>query len=208
MGSLDQLLQIEGKNLTLQELLVMCEDTAGGMGYLSQQKIIHRDLAVRNLLVAPGTETKYLIKVADFGMSRTVHNDQVYVTKENTVFAVRWSALEVFQKCKFSVQSDCWSFGIVLWEIFSYGQTPYPTLSLTEVIKAVASGYRMDAPDDCPQEIADMMFACWDSDPEKRPTFRQLYERIKQVPFRKTVSMKGATSTPINAAKSLYFTPK
>jgi len=181
LGSLDQLLQSKGNTITLQDLVSMSSDTARGMEYLSQQKIIHRDLAIRNLLVTVGTETQYLIKVADFGMSRITTNDQNYYRNDSAVFPIKWSAVEVIKFSKFSTQSDVWSFGVVLWEIFSYGQIPYQGMSNLETTEAVKSGYRMAAPKDCPNQIIEMMSSCWNEDPEKRPTFKELNQRIFKI---------------------------
>jgi len=159
----------------------MAEGTCGGMSYLSQQNIVHRDLALRNILVTTGSQTKYSIKVADFGMSRLVSDDKNYYKKDNAVFAVKWSPVEVLKFCKFSTQSDCWSFGVVLWEIFSYGQLPFQGMSNLETVDAVNSGHRLTIPQKCPKEIADIMVECWNEYPEKRPSFQDLHQRIKKI---------------------------
>lgn len=141
------------------------------MLYLSEKKIIHRDLAIRNLLVTiHGQNNKYLIKIADFGLSRNI--DTNYYQASNSVFPVKWTAPEAVEKGKFSSMSDVWSFGIVLWELFTYGKIPYPGMSNQEVIEKVSNGYRLPPPKNCPPNIIELMNKCWSYNPKERPNFQ------------------------------------
>jgi len=130
----------------------MAKDTAEGMIYLNEKNIIHRDLALRNLLVGLGSEkSKFTIKVSDFGMSKMT-SEEYYKTESKTI-PVKWCSPEVIEYGRFSVQSDIWAFGVTMWEIFSYGKMPYPGLSNRETVDDVLKGYRLQIPKDCPNEI-------------------------------------------------------
>jgi len=104
---------------------------------------------------------------------------RIITKKGDDTFPVKWSSPEVIKFGKFSVESDCWAFGIVLWELFSYGAIPYPGMSNTETIEKVTCGYCMDCPEDCPSEIYDLMLACWETEPVRRASFKHLFECIQ-----------------------------
>src|SRR5262245_27989666 len=122
------------------------------MKYLEQQNIIHRDLAARNVLAAPDNsddqEHPVVIKIADFGLSRSLEKE--YYKSQNRVIPYKWCSPEVIQHGKFSTKSDVWSFGICLWEVFSFGAIPYKTFSNQEAVEKVESGYRLPAPENTP----------------------------------------------------------
>jgi serine/threonine protein kinase len=148
------------------------------MVYLHEKGIVHRDLALRNLLVDK-TGTKYIVKISDFGMARTM-NKGYYKTESKTI-PVRWCSPESLQFGKFTIHSDVWAFGVVMWEIFSYGMIPYYGLSNIEVIEKVTiEGYRLPSPANCPEEIYQWMLDCWNNEAVQRPSFQQLYERIEK----------------------------
>ena len=170
------------------------------MKYLESQNILHRDLALRNLLVS-GEEGNYIVKVSDFGLSRNIDD---YYKSENINVPVKWTAPEVFEYGKFTVKCDVWSLGIVLWELFSYGAIPYPTMSNEKVFEKVKNDYRMPAPDNCPNEIYQIMLQCWNNDPQKRPTFQQLYEEIQKLSNNNTEPQKELVFTPVNSSSETY----
>jgi len=171
-GSLEKLLQTKKDEINQSDLLSMSQQALFGMEYLESSHIIHRDLALRNLLVGRDQEGKYIVKVADFGMSRAI--DKGYYRTTSKVMPIRWSAPEFIEYGISTSKSDVWSFGICLWELFSYGKLPYMGMSNDEVIEKVTSGYRLPAPANCPTEVYNMMLSCWESDTEKRPTFATL----------------------------------
>src|SRR4051812_35751092 len=103
------------------------------MQYLEQQQIIHRDLALRNLLVTVHDEHKYLVKVADFGLSRSV--DKGYYQSNDKTIPYRWCAPEIFDQGVYTAKSDVWAFGVMLWELFSYGAMPYAGITNAEVVE-------------------------------------------------------------------------
>jgi len=180
-GSLDKVLRAEKKQIFLADLLSMTKDAASGMVYLHQQGIVHRDLALRNLLVShsgkPGT--KYAVKISDFGMARTM--DKGYYKTESKTIPVRWCSPEAIQIGKFSFYSDVWSFGVVMWEIFSYGTIPYYGIPNERVIEKVTNeGYVLPLPKNCSKEIYQWMLNCWNQEPEQRPSFDILYDQIER----------------------------
>eukprot|EP00050_Salpingoeca_kvevrii_P006923 m.292666 g.292666 ORF g.292666 m.292666 type:complete len:708 (+) comp12656_c0_seq1:283-2406(+) len=154
-------------------LLRMSLQVCAAMVYLESKMFIHRDLAARNCLVGEN----YTVKVCDFGLARFVLDDE-YTASEGTKFPIKWAAPEVISYARFSTKSDVWSFGILLWEIWSIGQTPYPTLSNVEVVDQVVKGHRLSAPRACSHELHQLMLDSWHYDPEYRPTFVELRQRL------------------------------
>jgi serine/threonine protein kinase len=130
---------------------------------------VFRDLAARNLLVCSGTNQQFIIKISDFGLSRIV--DSGVYTISNSLIPYRWSSIEVLKYGTFSTQSDIWSFGIVMWEIFNFGMIPYSNMSNQEVVQQVINGYRLNSPSNCSNEIQELIQQCWNSNPNSRPTF-------------------------------------
>jgi serine/threonine protein kinase len=176
-GSLDKVLQIEEKNIELSDFLRIIKSIIAGMQYLVQKNIVHRDLSLRNLLVGRGNELdKYIVKISDFGLSRIMGKN--YYKTDDATIPIRWSAPEVLEKGIFSSKSDVWSFGIVLWELFSLGNIPYTGMTNKEVIQFVLSDNRLEKPTKCPDEIYELMLKCWNKNPQERPTFQELYYQI------------------------------
>lgn len=161
----------EGKSLKLFDLMDMASQIAYGMKYLEDMKLIHRDLAARNILVG---ENK-VVKVADFGLARVIE-DSEYTARQGAKFPIKWTAPEAAMYGKFSIKSDVWSYGILLYELVTHGQIPYAGMHNKEVIEQVQRGYRIPRPTncDCPEEVYRKMRECWHSDPDKRPTFECL----------------------------------
>jgi serine/threonine protein kinase len=143
---------------------------AAGMKYLGEKKVIHRDLAARNLLVAHGdARHRSIVKIADFGLSRVTEGG-FYQSDKNTI-PFKWTAPEVIKHGTFSSGSDVWSFGVTMWEIFSYGDLPYQSMSNKEATDAVAQGYRLPSPSGCLQDVYQVMLSCWKEGVDDRPSF-------------------------------------
>uniref|UniRef100_A0A0K0DBI5 Tyrosine-protein kinase n=1 Tax=Angiostrongylus cantonensis TaxID=6313 RepID=A0A0K0DBI5_ANGCA len=157
---------------------VLFRDICGGMCYLESRQIVHRDLAARNVLL----DEEYVAKVSDFGLAKKAHSS----SQDNTSgkFPIKWTAPEalrhssVFQN--FSSKSDMWSFGVLLWEIFSFGRVPYPRIGvdgrspIQDVVRHIERGYRMEAPEGCPTDIVRIMNDAWALKPQDRPSFGQV----------------------------------
>ncbi|XP_044066128.1 protein-tyrosine kinase 6b [Siniperca chuatsi] len=158
----------EGQNQDIVSLIDMGAQVADGMSYLEEQNSIHRDLAARNVLV----REDYICKVADFGLARVI-KEPFYITEDKKI-PYKWSAPEAISHGKFSNKSDVWSFGVLLYEITSYGGIPYPAFSNQEVFQQVTNGYRMPAPEKCPDLLYEIMLKCWSTKPADRPDFKSL----------------------------------
>nr|XP_033813068.1 megakaryocyte-associated tyrosine-protein kinase isoform X2 [Geotrypetes seraphini] len=170
-GSLVNFLRTRGRSVIhTGQLLQFSLNVSDGMDYLESKKLVHRDLAARNILISKDN----VAKISDFGLAKVDLK-----CKDLTRIPIKWTAPEAL-KHNFSTKSDVWSFGVLLWEIFSYGRAPYPKLSLKEVCEKIEKGYRMEAPEHCPPSICILMNSCWEMDPGKRPSFKKLREKLEK----------------------------
>ncbi|XP_047016585.1 ephrin type-A receptor 7 isoform X4 [Ictalurus punctatus] len=192
-GALDAFLRKHDGQFTVIQLVGMLRGIAAGMRYLSDMGYVHRDLAARNILV----NSNLVCKVSDFGLSRVIDDDpeavytttgkmqavmnvmftpatDLHFTEQGGKIPVRWTAMEAIQYRKFTSASDAWSYGIVMWEVMSYGERPYWDMSNQDVIKAIEEGYRLPAPMDCPPGLHQLMLDCWQKERADRPKFDQI----------------------------------
>ena len=158
-------------SLPIQLLVDMCINIAGGLEYLAQHHYVHRDLATRNCLI----DSNFTVKIADFGLSQDVYSTDYCKLGDSALLPVRWMPPEAIMYAKFTLQSDIWSFGVVLWEVFSYGAQPYFSLSNEEVVEYVRNGNVLKHPPGTPTEIYNLMVDCWATNPDDRPTASELY---------------------------------
>ena len=178
-GSLLDYLRGDRHLLKLSQLIDMGAQVAAGMAYLEENNYVHRGLAARNILL----EENLICKVADFGLARVIN---IYEAHTGVKFPSKWTAPEAAMYSHFTIKSDVWSFGILLYELITCGCIPYPGMGNKETLAKVESGYRMSPPVNCPDLLYKIMTDCWRSDPECRPTFETLQWRMEDFFFTDT----------------------
>ncbi|XP_056148955.1 ephrin type-A receptor 4b isoform X2 [Lampris incognitus] len=192
-GSLDTFLKKHDGQFTVIQLVGMLRGIASGMKYLSDMSYVHRDLAARNILV----NSNLVCKVSDFGLSRVLEDDPeaAYTTRGGKI-PIRWTAPEAIAYRKFTSASDVWSYGIVMWEVVSYGERPYWEMSNQDVIKAIDEGYRLPAPMDCPVVLHQLMLDCWEKGRSERPKFGQIVTTLDKL-IRNPASLRELANSSV-----------
>ncbi|XP_071055369.1 proto-oncogene tyrosine-protein kinase ROS isoform X1 [Onthophagus taurus] len=201
--------------LTLVELLKMCLDVTTGCRYLEEMHFVHRDLACRNCLVSSTDSASRIVKIGDFGLARDIYKNDYYRKEGEGLLPVRWMAPESLVDGVFTSQSDVWSFGVLLWEIMTLGQQPYPARNNLEVLHYVRRGGRLGKPTDCPEKLHDLMLLCWSFEPEGRPTFKycldtltKLHEQVLRCPVTSAHTgqyISTIPDQPDGVTNQLYF---
>ncbi|XP_060867513.1 tyrosine-protein kinase Fer isoform X3 [Metopolophium dirhodum] len=193
-GSLLSYLRNNSKTLSVLQLVSMCRDAAAGMMYLESKNCIHRDLAARNCLV----DDKNIVKISDFGMSR--EEEEYIVSDGMKQIPIKWTAPEALNFGKYTTLCDVWSYGVLCWEIFAKGGTPYSGLSNSKAREKIDTGYRMPAPEGTPDEVYRLMLQCWQYQPENRPHFDRIYAAVESLV--KSLSPVSPKMRIVDGAKS------
>uniref|UniRef100_A0A8B9EPH1 receptor protein-tyrosine kinase n=1 Tax=Anser cygnoides TaxID=8845 RepID=A0A8B9EPH1_ANSCY len=180
--------------LTMEDLISYSFQVARGMEFLSSRKCIHRDLAARNILLSENN----VVKICDFGLARDIYKNPDYVRKGDARLPLKWMAPEsIFDKI-YNTKSDVWSYGVLLWEIFSLGASPYPGVQIDEdFCSRLKEGTRMRAPEQATEEIYQIMMDCWRSNPNERPRFSELVKRLGDL-LQANVQQEGKDYIPLD----------
>ncbi|KAM3591209.1 uncharacterized protein V6R79_024701 [Siganus canaliculatus] len=187
-GALDSFLRVNDGQFTPIQLVGMLRGIAAGMKYLSDMSFVHRDLAARNILV----NSNLVCKVSDFGLSRFLtenSSDPTYTSSLGGKIPIRWTAPEAIAYRKFTSASDAWSYGIVMWEVMSYGERPYWDMSNQDVINAIEQDYRLPPPPECPASLHALMLDCWQKERANRPRFCDVVAALDRL-IRNPASLK------------------
>ncbi|KAJ8383632.1 hypothetical protein AAFF_G00216030 [Aldrovandia affinis] len=164
--------------LDINDLLGFSFQVAQGLEFLASKNCIHRDVAARNVLLTDS----HVAKICDFGLARDIVNDSNYVVKGNARLPVKWMAPESIFDCVYTLQSDVWSYGVLLWEIFSLGKSPYPGIPVdSRFYNMIKDGCQMSRPDFAPAEMYAIIKTCWNLEPTERPTFSKIVETMRQL---------------------------
>ncbi|KAM6911777.1 macrophage colony-stimulating factor 1 receptor 2 [Lycodopsis pacificus] len=171
-------LGVQTDSVSVGDLMRFSYQVAQGLDFLSTRNCIHRDVAARNVLLTD----RRVAKICDFGLARDIRNDDSYIVQGNARLPVKWMAPESIFQCVYTVQSDVWSYGVLLWETFSLGKSPYPNIAVdTNFYKMIQDGRHMDKPDFAPAEMYQLMTLCWSLEPTDRPTFKTIGQLINRL---------------------------
>ncbi|KAL4216913.1 hypothetical protein ACF0H5_023373 [Mactra antiquata] len=167
---------------------------ANGMTYLTSQHFVHRDLATRNCLVGDSC----IVKISDFGMSRDIYTCDYYKIGGSRMLPVRWMSPEAVKWGRFTIDSDIWAFGVVLWEIFSYGRQPYYGHTNEEVIRFLDEGILLQRPEECPSIVYHVMLQCWKIDPKERLAFHRIHKYLTEYSKQLNKNTKNSSFDIVN----------
>ena len=183
LGALNKYVKTHKSEIPMTKLITYCHQIAMAMEYLASKSIVHRDLAARNVLLV----NEDTCKVTDFGMSRCMNNDYYYYqTNKQAALPLKWYPLELIltSSKRYDEKSDVWSFGVTCWEVTSYGSIPYEHTDITNLVYLLQNGHRLEKPEECPQELYDIMFKCWLFNKSSRPTFSELVSALQRLIYK------------------------
>ncbi|XP_058684476.1 ephrin type-B receptor 4 [Poecile atricapillus] len=205
-GALDAFLRGREGTLSPLQLVAMLRGIAAGMRYLAEAGFVHRDLAARNILV----DAHLVCKVSDFGLSRALDGDRdsdpTYTSSLGGKIPIRWTAPEAIAFRTFTSASDAWSYGIVMWEVLSFGERPYWDMSNQDVINAIEQDYRLPPPPRCPPALHRLMLDCWQRERGARPTFPHIVRALDRL-IRRPESLRVPPADPHRDLLRMGVTP-
>lgn len=174
-GNLVEFLRSRGRHqIDKEQLLNFSVNVAEAMSYMESMNLVHRDLAARNVLL----DSNFNAKISDFGLAQRA--DQ-RTTDSRGKFPIKWSAPEALRSNLFTNKSDVWSYGVLLWEIYSFGRIPFPRIPIQDVVRHIERGYRMEPPEGCPPLITELMNDCWALEARARPTFADVVLKLRRI---------------------------
>ncbi|XP_036445668.1 ephrin type-A receptor 7-like [Colossoma macropomum] len=175
-GALDSFLRKHEGQLSVLQLVDLLSGVASGMKYLTEMGFVHRRLAAHKVLV----NSSLVCKVSGFRPLQEDKIEAIYTTLHGGKSVVLWTAPEAIQYHRYSSASDVWSFGIVMWEVMSFGERPYWDMGNQDVIKAIEDGFRLPAPLNCPPSLHQLMLDCWQKERTERPSFAQIHSALSK----------------------------
>ncbi|XP_048833349.1 LOW QUALITY PROTEIN: inactive tyrosine-protein kinase transmembrane receptor ROR1 [Brienomyrus brachyistius] len=171
------------------DFLHLAVQVAAGMEHLAGHFYVHKDLAARNILVGEQLQ----VKISDLGLSREMYASDYYRVQPKSLLPIRWMSPEAIAFGKFTTDSDIWAFGVLLWEIFSFGLQPYYGFSNQEVMEMVRKRQLLPCPEDCPPRMYGLMAECWQEGPARRPRFKDIHARLRAW---EGLSSHGSSTSP------------
>uniref|UniRef100_A0A3Q0S7I3 Tyrosine-protein kinase n=1 Tax=Amphilophus citrinellus TaxID=61819 RepID=A0A3Q0S7I3_AMPCI len=175
-GPLNKFLSAKKDSVSVENIVNLMHQVSMGMKYLEEKNFVHRDLAARNVLLV----NQQFAKISDFGLSKALGaDDNYYKARTAGKWPLKWYAPECILFHKFSSKSDVWSFGVTMWEAFSYGGKPYKKMKGPDVIRFIENGSRMECPAACPERMYTVMQDCWTYKHEDRPDFKKVEEAMR-----------------------------
>lgn len=197
-GPLNKFLFSHKDTVTVEGITNLMHQVSMGMKYLEEKNFVHRDLAARNVLLV----NQRFAKISDFGLSKALgSDDNYYKSRSGGRWPLKWYAPECMKFRKFSSKSDVWSFGVTMWEAFSYGGKPYRKLNGSEVSILIENGSRMESPPACPKQMYALMLECWTYKYEDRPDFKMVEESMRSYHY--SISSKPQPEGPAGAAEPI-----
>uniref|UniRef100_A0A8C5HUK5 Tyrosine-protein kinase n=1 Tax=Gouania willdenowi TaxID=441366 RepID=A0A8C5HUK5_GOUWI len=197
-GALNKFLSTNKGTVTVENIVNLMHQVSMGMKYLEEKNFVHRDLAARNVLLV----NQQFAKISDFGLSKALGADaNYYKARTAGKWPLKWYAPECINFHKFSSKSDVWSFGITMWEAFSYGGKPYRKMKGPEVIRFIETENRLECPAGCPEPMYTLMKECWTYAHESRPDFKKVEESMRSYHY--SISKKAKIDEPGAAVDEL-----
>ncbi|XP_076260317.1 protein tyrosine kinase 2 Fak isoform X10 [Rhynchophorus ferrugineus] len=203
LGELRAYLQNNKNRLDLSILLSYAYQLSTALSYLESKKYVHRDIAARNVLVS----SDRCVKLADFGLSRWMGEDQSYYKASKGKLPIKWMSPESINFRRFTTSSDVWMFGVCMWEILMLGVKPFQGVKNNDVIGKIENGERLALPPNCPPRLYSLMSQCWSYEPSKRPSFKEIKEIMQEILFEENQAQRDTLRRENRRAAAMSWGP-